>query len=64
MPYKLLQKHKNGGTAAYIDAENAMDPEYAKALGVDIDNLLLSQPGTGEEGLRIADALIGSVQLI
>ncbi|WP_413628091.1 recombinase RecA [Fructilactobacillus vespulae] len=51
---------KNGGTAAYIDAENAMDPEYAKALGVDIDNLLLSQPGTGEEGLQIADALIGS----
>ncbi len=50
----------NGGTAAYIDAENALDPEYAKALGVNIDDLLLSQPGTGEEGLQIADALIGS----
>lgn len=56
----VAETQKNGGTAAYIDAENAMDPEYAKALGVDIDNLLLSQPGTGEEGLRIADALIGS----
>ncbi|USS86005.1 recombinase RecA [Fructilactobacillus cliffordii] len=56
----VAELQKNGGTAAYIDAENAMDPEYAKALGVNIDDLLLSQPGTGEEGLQIADALIGS----
>ncbi|KID42519.1 recombinase RecA [Fructilactobacillus fructivorans] len=55
-----------GGTAAYIDAENAMDPEYAKSLGVNIDSLLLSQPGTGEEGLQIADALVqsGAIDLI
>ncbi|APX73356.1 recombinase RecA [Companilactobacillus allii] len=51
---------KEGGTAAYIDAENAMDPAYATALGVDIDNLLLSQPDTGEQGLEIADALVSS----
>ena len=51
---------KRGGTAAYIDAENAMDPAYAEALGVDIDSLILSQPNTGEEGLQIADTLISS----
>ncbi|MFQ7322701.1 MAG: recombinase RecA, partial [Lactobacillus delbrueckii] len=51
---------KRGGTAAYIDAENAMDPAYAEALGVDIDQLILSQPNTGEEGLQIADTLISS----
>lgn len=49
-----------GGVAAYIDAENAMDPKYATALGVNIDELLLSQPDTGEQGLEIADALIQS----
>ncbi|WP_127848757.1 recombinase RecA [Lacticaseibacillus hulanensis] len=49
-----------GGTAAYIDAENAMDPKYAANLGVDIDDMLLSQPDTGEEGLQIADALVSS----
>ncbi|KRM55456.1 recombinase RecA [Lacticaseibacillus sharpeae] len=49
-----------GGTAAYIDAENAMDPKYAAALGVNIDEMLLSQPDTGEEGLQIADALVSS----
>ena len=49
---------KAGGTAAYIDAENAMDPKYATALGVNIDDLLLSQPDTGEQGLEIADALV------
>ena len=52
--------HKRRGTAAYIDAENAMDPAYAEALGVDIDQLILSQPNTGEEGLQIADTLISS----
>ncbi|KRL66236.1 recombinase RecA [Companilactobacillus versmoldensis] len=51
---------KEGGTAAYIDAENAMDPAYATALGVNIDDLLLSQPDTGEQGLEIADALVSS----
>ena len=56
----MAEVQKNGGTAAYIDAENAMDPTYATALGVDIDNLLLSQPDTGEQGLEIADALVSS----
>lgn len=51
---------KKGGTVAYIDAENAMDPVYARNLGVDIDSLLLSQPDTGEVGMEIADALVGS----
>ena len=55
--HAVAEVQKNGGTAAYIDAENAMDPAYATALGVDIDNLLLSQPDTGEQGLQIADAL-------
>ena len=58
--HAVAEVQQQGGTAAYIDAENAMDPEYAKALGVDIDNLLLSQPDTGEQGLQIADALISS----
>lgn len=55
-----------GGTAAYIDAENAMDPSYATALGVKIDDMLLSQPDTGEQGLQIADALVksGAVDVI
>ena len=57
---------RQGGKAADIDAENALDPQYAEALGVDVDNLLLSQPDTGEEGLEIADALIssGAVDLV
>lgn len=58
--HAVAEVQKNGGTAAYIDAENAMDPAYATALGVDIDNLLLSQPDTGEQGLQIADALVSS----
>ena len=49
-----------GGTAAFIDAEHALDPEYAKALGVDIDALFVSQPDTGEQALEIADMLIRS----
>ena len=49
-----------GGNAAFIDAEHALDPEYAKALGVDTDNLLVSQPDTGEQALEIADMLIRS----
>lgn len=58
--HAVAEVQKRGGTAAYIDAENAMDPAYAEALGVDIDSLILSQPGTGEEGLQIADTLISS----
>ncbi|MEE8251791.1 MAG: recombinase RecA, partial [Gemmatimonadales bacterium] len=55
-----------GGIAAFIDAEHALDVEYAKKLGVDIENLLVSQPDTGEEGLEIADILVrsGAVDLI
>ena len=49
-----------GGIAAFIDAEHALDPEYAKALGVDTDSLLVSQPDTGEQALEIADMLIRS----
>jgi recombination protein RecA len=57
---------KNGGVAAFIDAEHALDPEYAKALGVDIDALLVSQPDTGEQALEIADMLVrsGAIDLI
>jgi len=55
-----------GGIAAFIDAEHALDPEYAKHLGVDIDSLLVSQPDTGEQALEIADMLVrsGSIDLI
>lgn len=64
--HAVAEVQRRGGTAAYIDAENALDPQYAEALGVDVDNLLLSQPDTGEEGLEIADALIssGAVDLV
>lgn len=58
--HAVAEVQRRGGTAAYIDAENALDPQYAQALGVNIDDLLLSQPDTGEEGLEIADALIAS----
>lgn len=58
--HAIAEVQKQGGTAAFIDAEHALDPSYAKALGVDIDNLLLSQPDTGEQGLEIADALVSS----
>lgn len=55
-----------GGTAAFIDAEHALDPEYAKRLGVDIDELLLSQPDTGEQALEICEALVrsGAVDIV
>ncbi len=64
--HAIASVQKQGGYAAFIDAENALDPIYAKALGVDIDNLLLSQPNSGEQALEIAEALIksGSVDLI
>ncbi len=58
--HAVAEVQRNGGTAAYIDAENAMDPAYATNLGVNIDELLLSQPDTGEQGLEIADALVSS----
>lgn len=56
----LAEVQKQGGYAAFIDAEHALDPQYAKALGVDVDNLILSQPDTGEQALEIAEALIRS----
>ncbi|MDR1669906.1 MAG: recombinase RecA [Oscillospiraceae bacterium] len=56
----LAQAQKGGGEAAFIDAEHALDPVYARALGVDIDNLLVSQPDNGEQALEIADALVRS----
>lgn len=58
--HAIAEVQKQGGTAAFIDAENALDPQYATALGVNIDELLLSQPDTGEQGLEIADALVSS----
>src|ERR1700732_1290840 len=56
----VAEAQRNGGICAYIDAEHAMDPVYAKAIGVDIDELLISQPDTGEQALEIADMLIRS----
>ena len=58
--HAIAEGQKKGGVAAFIDAEHALDPKYAAALGVDIDELLLSQPDTGEQGLEIADALVSS----
>ncbi|MDD3122562.1 MAG: recombinase RecA [Candidatus Izemoplasmatales bacterium] len=58
--HAIAQVQKLGGYAAFIDAEHALDPVYAKALGVDIDSLILSQPDTGEQGLEITEALIRS----
>jgi len=59
----IAEVQRQGGTAAFIDAEHALDPVYAKKLGVDVDNLLLSQPDTGEQGLDIAESLIRSAAL-
>lgn len=56
----IAEAQKLGGAAAFIDAEHALDPQYAKVLGVDIDNLLVSQPDTGEQALEIAEALVRS----
>lgn len=62
----IAECQKAGGTAAFIDAEHAIDPNYAKLLGVDIESLIISQPDSGEEALEIADVLIksGSVDVI
>ena len=56
----LAEAQKKGGEVAFVDAEHALDPVYAAALGVDIDNLLVSQPDTGEQALEITDALVRS----
>ena len=56
----LAEAQKRGGEVAFVDAEHALDPVYAAALGVDIDNLLVSQPDTGEQALEITDALVRS----
>lgn len=56
----VAEAQKSGGTAAFIDAEHALDPAYAKNLGVDIENLIVSQPDTGEQALEIAEALVRS----
>ena len=56
----IAQAQKQGGTAAFIDAEHALDPKYAENLGVNIDELLLSQPDSGEQALEIADTLVRS----
>ena len=64
--HTVAEAQKQGGIAAFIDAEHALDPVYAKALGVDIDNLIISQPDTGEQALEIAEALIrsGAIDII
>ena len=56
----VAEAQKRGGEAAFIDAEHALDPSYARALGVDIDSMLISQPDTGEQGLEICEALVRS----
>ena len=58
--HAVAEAQKAGGEAAFIDAEHALDPVYARALGVDIDSLLVAQPDTGEQGLEIAEALVRS----
>ncbi len=62
----IAEAQKMGGQAAFIDAEHALDPIYARKLGVDVDNLLVSQPDNGEQALEIAEALIksGAVDII
>jgi len=58
--HAIAEAQKNGGTAAFVDAEHALDPVYAKKLGVDIDELIVSQPDTGEQALEITDTLVRS----
>ncbi|SHH43214.1 RecA protein [Clostridium collagenovorans DSM 3089] len=62
----VAEAQKNGGVAAFVDAEHALDPIYAKALGVDIDDLIVSQPDTGEQALEITEALVrsGAVDIV
>ena len=56
----IAQMQRNGGTAAFIDAEHALDPQYAEKIGVDVDDLLVSQPDTGEQALEITDMIVRS----
>ncbi|MDO9063756.1 MAG: ATPase domain-containing protein, partial [Sulfuricella sp.] len=62
----IAEMQKLGGTAAFIDAEHALDPQYAQKLGVNVSDLLISQPDTGEQALEIADMLVrsGSVDIV
>ena len=64
--HAIAQAQKTGGAAAFIDAEHALDPTYAKKLGVDVDNLIVSQPDYGEQALEIAGALVatGSIEIV
>jgi recombination protein RecA len=64
--HAVAEVQRNGGTAAFVDAEHALDPVYARRIGVDIDNLLVSQPDTGEQGLEITETLVrsGAVDII
>lgn len=64
--HTVAEAQRNGGIAAFIDAEHALDPVYARALGVDVDNLIISQPDTGEQALEITEALIrsGAIDII
>ena len=59
----VAQAQRRGGMAAFVDAEHALDAPYAKKLGVDVDNLLVSQPDYGEQALEIAEALVRSTPL-
>ena len=56
----VAEVQKQGGIAAFVDAEHALDPKYAKSIGVDIDNLYISQPDNGEQGLEIAETMVRS----
>jgi recombination protein RecA len=58
--HAIAEAQKTGGTAAFVDAEHALDPIYARKLGVDIDELIVSQPDTGEQALEIVDTLVRS----
>ncbi len=62
----VAEEQKTGGVCAFVDAEHALDPQYAKKLGVNLDELLISQPDTGEQALEIVDTLVrsGAVNLI
>ena len=64
--HTVAEAQRNGGIAAFIDAEHALDPVYARALGVDVDNLIISQPDTGEQALEITEAVIrsGAIDII
>jgi recombination protein RecA len=64
--HAIAEAQKRGGVCAFVDAEHALDPTYARKLGVDVDNLLISQPDTGEQGLEIADTLVrsGSIDVL